>query len=97
MIVLVAQYFGKPGSGDAVRSALERMAAAVRDLEPGCRLYRVSRAVDAPDDWLLYEEYVDQAAFAAHRTTPHFKSIVEDEIGPLLLRRERRVYDLVLA
>jgi autoinducer 2-degrading protein len=94
MIVLVAQYFGKPSSSRAAGSALERMAAAVRAHEPGCR---VSRALDVPSDWVLYEEYVDREAFEAHRVTPHFKEIVEGEIGPLLLRRERRVYELVVS
>lgn len=97
MIVLIAQYFGKPGTGAEVESALRRMATLVREEEPGCLTYHASRPADAPDDWLLYEVYADQEAFEAHRRTPHFLDIIEGEIIPKLERRERRVYELVIS
>jgi len=97
MIVLVAKYTVKPGQGDAVEAALRRMAPLVKAGEPGCALYQANRAADNPDLFLLYEHYVDQAALAAHRETPHFKEIIEGTIVPLLDRRERAFYDLVVS
>lgn len=93
MIVLVATYHVKPGKGDEVVEALRRMAALVRAHEPGCKLYQVNRATEDPNRFLLYEQYVDQAAFDEHRQTPHFKEIVEGTIAPLLDKRERAIYE----
>jgi quinol monooxygenase YgiN len=97
MIVLVAKYTVKPGHGDAVEAALKRMAPLVKASEPGCALYQANRAADNPDQFLLYEQYVDQPALAAHRETPHFKEIIEGTIVPLLDRRERELYTLVVS
>jgi quinol monooxygenase YgiN len=96
MIVLVAKYTVKPGHGDAVEAALKRMAPLVAANEPGCALYHANRATDNPDLFLLYEHYRDQAALAAHRETPHFKEIIEGTIVPLLDRRERELFTLVV-
>jgi quinol monooxygenase YgiN len=97
MIVLVAKYFVKAGNGDAVAAALKKMAPLVKASEPGCTLYHANRAPDNPDVFLLYEIYTDQAALAAHRETPHFKEIIEGTIVPMLEKREREVYDSVVA
>jgi quinol monooxygenase YgiN len=97
MIVLVAKYVVKPGQGDAVDAALRRMAPLVKASEPGCTLYHANRNADNPDLFLLYEHYVDQAALVAHRETPHFKEIIEGTIVPMLDRREREFYTLVVS
>ena len=92
MIVLIARYYVKPGELSSVVTALREMEPLVREHEPGCRMYHVSHAQDGSDLLVLYEEYVDEAAFQAHRETPHFKTIIEGRIIPLLERREREVY-----
>lgn len=97
MIVLVAKYYVKPGAADRVAAALERMAPLVKEHEPGCAMYQVSRSTDRPDLFMLYEHYVDEAAFHAHRVTPHFKHIIEDTIAPLLDKRERELYELFIS
>jgi quinol monooxygenase YgiN len=97
MIVLTAKYFAKAGKGDEVESLLRRMAPLVKASEPGCKVYHANRSADNPDIFLLYEHYVDQAALEAHRTTPHFKEIIEGVIVPLLEKRERELYQSVIA
>jgi quinol monooxygenase YgiN len=96
MIVLVAKYTVKPGMGDQVAAALKEMAPLVKEGEPGCALYQANRAQDNPDFFLLYEHYVDEAALQAHRETPHFKRIIEGIVAPLLDKRERELYTLVV-
>src|SRR5712692_8727334 len=96
MIVLVARYHGKPGQGDAIEAALKRMAPRVAEGEPGCKLYQACRSQENPDLFLLYEHYVDEAAFLNHRETPHFQDIIEGTIMPLLEKRERELYTLVV-
>ena len=95
MIVLVARYQGKPGKGDAIEAALKQVAPLVKEQEPGCKLYQVSRSQDNPDNFLLYEHYEDEAALLAHRETQHFQEIIEGTIVPMLEKRERELYTLV--
>lgn len=94
MIVLVAYYFGLPGTGDSIEENLKKMAVEVKASESGCLLYHACRSTDNPDNFLLYEHYADQSALEAHRTTPHFQSIIEGTIIPLLEKRERALYGL---
>jgi quinol monooxygenase YgiN len=96
MIVLAAYYFGRSGTGDAVEENLRKMAVEVKANEPGCLLYQACRSKDNPDNFLLYEHYADEAALEGHRTTPHFQSIIEGTIIPLLDKRERALYDLAV-
>jgi quinol monooxygenase YgiN len=98
MIVLIARYYLRsPSDLDEIRNALEEMAEHVRRDEPGCRLYHVSRSTERDDLVLLYEQYVDEAALAAHRETSHFAEIIEGRVIPLLDRREREYYELLLS
>jgi quinol monooxygenase YgiN len=95
MIVLVARYQAQAGRGDEVEAALKRMAPLVQAHEPGCGLYKANRSRENPDQFLLYEQYADEAALAAHRETAHFKEIIEGTIVPMLDSREREFYTLV--
>lgn len=95
MIVLVVRYYVQAGKVDVVEAALQRMAGLVKEQEPGCALYQVCRSSEDPRLFLLYEQYEDQAAFDAHRETPHFKEIIEGTVRPLVERRERELYTLV--
>ena len=94
MIVLVARYYAKPGTGDKVEAALREMIPLARQ-EQGCVLYYVNRSRENPDEFLLYEQYEDEAALMAHRETPHYKRLIEGVILPLLERRERELFHLV--
>ena len=64
----------KPGDFEALHAAaLENAAAAIRD-EPGCRRFDVLVSPDGGGKVMLYENYDDEAAFDAHRATPHYLS-----------------------
>lgn len=91
MVVEVAWYRARAGTSEAVITAMRE--AAARSLEePGCRAYVVHQAVDDPDAFLVYEEYVDEAAKHAHYQTSHFQEIVQGRVNPLLESREWRTY-----
>lgn len=96
MIVLVARYYGKLGQGDVIEAALKQMVPLVAESEPGCKFYQASRSQENPDNFLLYEHYVDEAALLHHRETPHFQRIIEGTIIPLLEKRERELYTLAV-
>lgn len=96
MIVFVARYYGKTGQGDVIEAALRRLASLVVEQEPGCKLFQVSRAQDNSDLFLFYEHYLDEVALFRHRETAHFKEIIEGTVMPLIEKRERELYTLVI-
>ena len=97
MIVLIAKYTTKPGNVPQVLEHLKKMKPLVEAGEPGCKFYQVSKSTENDNLILLYEHYVDAAALAAHRETPHFKSIIEGTVIPLLEKRERELYELAIS
>lgn len=97
MVIVVAQYYGRPSTSAEVREALGRMAALVHEHEPGCLMFQVGQGLDAPDEWVIYEVYRDRDALQAHRDSAHFASIIVGEVIPLLERRVPNVYELVIS
>ena len=70
-----------------------RLLAAASRREPGCVSYFPHQVEDDPDTVLIYEQYRDAQAHAAHRETEHFK---KHAVGGLLQKmRERSVENLV--
>jgi quinol monooxygenase YgiN len=91
VLTVIAHYRTVAGRGDAVASLLQLHAEACRS-EAGCLQFLVYRAVDDRDAFALYEQYVDEAAFQAHRVTPHFRDYIENGVVPLLAERTWQQY-----
>jgi quinol monooxygenase YgiN len=77
VLTVVATIRAAKGKGDALAALLAEQAAAVRRAEPGCLVYRPHRSTTDPDLFLFYEQYQDEAAFAAHRKAPHLAAYRE--------------------
>jgi quinol monooxygenase YgiN len=61
--------------------------------EPGCVSYIPHQVEGDTDTVVIYEQYVDAKALAAHRETPHFK---QHAVGGLFQKmRERSVENLI--
>ena len=75
-----------------IAESLRLLAAASRQ-EPGCISYIPHQLEDDPDTVIIYEQYRDAQALAAHRETAHFK---KHAVGGLFQKmRERSVENLV--
>ena len=77
---------------EQVGELLRSLALASRQ-EPGCRVYVPHRVEGDPDTVLIYEQYVDQKALAAHRDSEHFKKLAVAGIYQKM--RERSVENLL--
>jgi quinol monooxygenase YgiN len=75
-----------------VADSLRSLATASRQ-EPGCVSYIPHHSEDDPDTVLIYEQYLDQKALAAHRDSEHFKNY--GVRGLYQKMRERRVETLI--
>ncbi len=94
MYVVVARFVAQEGSGDEIAALLAEMTPHA-NAEPGCHKYIINRSVDDPNTFLLYEQYADETAFAAHRENPEFQRIIIGKVVPLLADRGREIYELV--
>jgi quinol monooxygenase YgiN len=76
---------------EEMAETLRQLAAASRE-EPGCVSYVPHQLEDDPDTVIIYEQYKDDKALAAHRASEHFKKLA---VGGLYQRmRERAVENL---
>jgi len=89
--VVVAKWTAKPGEEEAVASALARLIEPTR-AEPGNLLYEVNRDPERPGVFLLYEQYADAEAYAAHGASPHFQEHGAANFDRLAAR-EREFYE----
>jgi (4S)-4-hydroxy-5-phosphonooxypentane-2,3-dione isomerase len=72
MFSLVVQMEVRPGRREEFLAGMTVNAeASVRD-EPGCLRFDVSSVAGEENRFFLYEHYTDEAAFAAHKASPHF-------------------------
>ncbi|WP_311269598.1 putative quinol monooxygenase [Sphingobium sp. WCS2017Hpa-17] len=70
---IVAILTARPGKAEALRALLDAMLAPSR-AEPGNLRYDLWRDQAEPTRFVLDELYVDDAAIAAHRASPHFQT-----------------------
>jgi quinol monooxygenase YgiN len=89
--VLIARWTARAGSEERVRRALVALASPSRR-EPGCLAYRPVQSTEDPCSFLIFEEYVDEAAYQAHAASDHFRRHAVEEGIPLLESRERSFF-----
>jgi quinol monooxygenase YgiN len=75
--VRIAELEIDPAQLDAFKASVkEEMAASVR-VEPGVLAIYAVAEKDNPTRLRFFEIYADEAAYRAHRETPHFKKYAE--------------------
>lgn len=62
----------------AFKARLLRHARTSVTQEPGCGRFDVHQESSDPTLFLLIESYADEAAFEAHRASPHYLAFRED-------------------
>ena len=59
------------------------------------RCFVIHRSRSEPAKFFFYEIFKDEAAFAAHQQTAHFKTLIAGEALAKLARRERAQYAIL--
>lgn len=77
----------KPVHPDTVLALLPE-AARASTAEEGNLFYRVHQAKADPTILVLFEGYRDEIALAAHRNSTHYRTIIVEQILPLLNGRD---------
>jgi quinol monooxygenase YgiN len=83
-----------PGEEEAVTAILTRFVPHAQE-EPGVENFVVHRSRSEPAKFFFYEVFKDEAAFAAHQQTAHFKQLIAGEALPKLAKRERAQYSIL--
>ncbi|QEW01242.1 antibiotic biosynthesis monooxygenase [Microbacterium caowuchunii] len=81
----------KDGQADIVRDALVHLAHASR-AEPGNLVYQPYQDPTEPNVFRVFEVYADEAAFAAHKQTEHFRVWALGQAIPAVETKEKTVY-----
>jgi quinol monooxygenase YgiN len=61
--------------------------------EPGVVMFQVHRHKTEPRRFFIYEQYKDDAALEAHRSTPHFLQYAKKELPRVGDRVEGQLYE----
>jgi quinol monooxygenase YgiN len=92
--VVTAFWEASPGEEETVAAILSRFAPRVRE-EPGVEHFVIHRSRSEPAKFFFYEVFKDEAAFAAHQQTAHFKKLIAGEALAKLAKRERSQYSIL--
>jgi (4S)-4-hydroxy-5-phosphonooxypentane-2,3-dione isomerase len=94
MVVLAVTWMAKQGREGEVTSIFSKLTEESRK-EPGCVMYLVHRHKTEPRRFFVYEQYKDDAALEAHRSSPHFLQYARKELPKLGDRIEGQLYELI--
>lgn len=78
---VVVDFRIKPGTAEPFHRTVSENARLSLEREPGCRQFDVVLPEGEPDRVFLYEIYDDEAAFEAHKATPHFLQFDRESAG----------------
>ena len=92
MVVLAVTWMAKVGREAEVANLFTKLTEASRQ-EPGCQMYVVHRHRTEPRRFFIYEQYKDDAALEAHRSTPHFLQYAKKELSKIADRVEGNLYE----
>ena len=92
MLILAVQVTIKAGHEDEVMDSFRVLQEETRR-EPGCIAYFVQRSRENRRNYLVYEQYADEAALQAHRDSPHFKQYGKDGFYRFVEDRRAELFD----
>ena len=93
-LLVVAEWEVKDGQAERVADILGRYQPLAQRSQ-GVKLFLISRAKENPAQFLFYELFENEAAFAAHSESEPFKTLIAGEALALLSKRVRTQYTLI--
>ena len=93
-LLVVAEWEAKDGQADRVAEILGRYQPLAQRSD-GVKLFLIARAKENPAQFLFYELFENEAAFAAHTESEPFKTLIASEALALLSKRVRTQYTLI--
>ena len=92
MVVLAVTWMANVGHESDVAVIFEKLTAESRK-EPGCLMYQVHKHKTDPRRFFIYEQYKDDAAMEAHRTSSHFLQLAKKDLPKIADRTEGHLFE----
>jgi quinol monooxygenase YgiN len=87
-LIVTAFWESRPEEVPALVDIIHRfLPQAQRD--PGVKAFQVHQSTSEPTKFFFYEVFHDEAAFAEHQQSEHFKTLIVGQAVPRLTKRER--------
>jgi quinol monooxygenase YgiN len=93
-LVVTALWEAKPSESAAVLEIVKRYLPQAQG-EPWVQAFQIHQSLTEPEKFFFYEVFTDEAGFASHQQTEHFKSLIVGQALPRLARRERTQHRFV--
>lgn len=93
-LIVTAFWDAKPGETEALQGIIRQFLPQAQR-EPGVLAFQIHQSLAEPTKFFFYEVFRDEAAFAAHQQTTHFKSLIVEQAVPRLAKRERTQHRFV--
>jgi len=91
-VVLAVTWMAKLGHESDVAVIFEKLTTESRK-EPGCLMYQVHKHKTDPRRFFIYEQYKDDAAMEAHRTSSHFLQLAKKDLPKIADRTEGHLFE----
>jgi quinol monooxygenase YgiN len=92
MVVLAVTWMAKLGHESDVAVIFEKLTTESRK-EPGCLMYQVHKHKTDARRFFIYEQYKDDAAMEAHRTSSHFLQLAKKDLPKIADRTEGHLFE----
>jgi quinol monooxygenase YgiN len=93
-LVVTAFWEAKPEEVDALKSIIRKFLPQAQR-EPGVKAFQIHQSLTEPTKFFFYEVFNDEAAFAEHQQSEHFKTLIVGQAVPRLAKRERTQHKFV--
>jgi quinol monooxygenase YgiN len=93
-LVVTAFWEAKPEEVDALKGIIRKFLPQAQR-EPGVKAFQIHQSLTEPTKFFFYEVFNDEAAFAEHQQSEHFKTLIVGQAVPRLAKRERTQHKFV--
>jgi quinol monooxygenase YgiN len=93
-LIVTAFWEARPGEVEALTGIIRKFLPQAQ-AEPGVLAFQIHQSLEDPQKFFFYEVFKDEAAFAEHSQSAHFKSLILEQAVPRLAKRERMQHKFV--
>jgi quinol monooxygenase YgiN len=93
-LVVTAFWEAKPEEVDTLVGIIKKFLPQAQR-EPGVKAFQIHQSFTEPTKFFFYEVFKDEAAFAEHQQSEHFKALIVGQAVPKLAKRERTQHKFV--
>ena len=93
-VVVIARWTAAPGQESRSVDILAHFLPQAQ-AEPGVKTFQIAHSKENTAEFIFFEVFADEAAFASHQASDHFKTLILGQALPLLADRQRAQYSLL--